>query len=160
MEFRDHQGRRLTINPTVGTLRRVKQQTTINLLDAIVADDAGQPTLLIQLADDDILLAEVLHAACDGQIDDTLDDWIAEMPATVLADGHAALVKALPVFFRHPEQRQYMQILATRAGEAFADGREKALQAISHEPETTGSPSPSAVQESPDLNQTPEPLAS
>ncbi len=157
MEFKDHKGNRLKITPTVGTLRRVKLTTAVNLLDAVVADENGQPTLLIQLEDDDVLLADVLHAACDGQIADTLEEWVEEMPPSVLVDGHAALLKALPVFFRHPAQQEFMRILTERAIEAFANGREEALVEISREPETTGSPSPSDVQGSPESNQTTAP---
>lgn len=157
MEFRDGCDNVLRIEPTVGTLRRVRQRTNHNLLDAIVVNDAGTPELLVALADDDELLAEVLYAACSQQINATFDEWIERQTAEHMRAGHAALMQALPLFFRHPEQRTFAETLIRRLVDGLQDAMIKAVAILTEEPEPSGSNTPTTAPESLDSTPIQEP---
>lgn len=150
-EFRDGQGNLLTIRPTVGTLKRVRERTGRNLLDAIgfeAVEVGGEaqpiPKLLMELEGDSILVGEILYAACADQLSETEDEWLDGLTATELSAGYEALMEVLPLFFKRPEQQDFIRNLIELNGLAQATF----WATESREQETSGSASPGDAQES------------
>lgn len=160
MEFRDGCDNVLRVDATMGTLRRIRQRTNCYLIDAIILNEDGNSSLLMKLEGDDIFLAEVLYAACSDQINATFDEWIERQTAEHMRAGHAALMQALPLFFKRPELRRFMEIVMQAWTDSLIAARQSLSDEMDRKQELSGTSTPTTAPESPDSTPTPEPSES
>lgn len=103
--FKDRAGRSWLVELDVSTVRRVRQKTEDGIDLLAVFDNDGE--LLNRLYSDPILLAEVLWAICQPQIDDkqiTDEEFGRGLAGEAIADATTALLEALADFFPGPKR--------------------------------------------------------
>ena len=94
--FTDSQGRTWVLTVNVDAIRRVRQLTDVDLLEVV----GGK--LLEQLAEDPVLLCDVLFALCKPEADAKQvsdEDFGRSMAGDVIEQATGALLEALADFF-------------------------------------------------------------
>jgi len=90
----------LTVN--VGTIKRVREQTGINLLSLV-----SSPAAVSEVFQDDARLAEVFAAVVQPQLTKagrSLDDFFSCIDGTVIEQGAEALMREIVNFFPEPRR--------------------------------------------------------
>ena len=92
-----------SIEITIGTVRRIKAATGVDLLDPITKDENGVPASSISRAlTDEWVSIEMIRAACDHEIAKhgmTDDQFFEQLDGATLAAAHGALLEAIADFF-------------------------------------------------------------
>lgn len=161
-DFKDAIGRTWSITVTVDTVRRVRQLVSVDLLQVVKTD------LLERLANDPVLLVDVLFAACKPQADHQRidgDSFAAGLCGDAIDAAAMALIGAIADFFPSPTRKLLMRVIdASRAHQGkvaemiearVSEGIARMEATIS----TLGASSPSAAASS-DTTQAPAPSAS
>lgn len=150
MKFEGTDGKLLTIRPTAGMLQRVQSRTGYDLTQCVILTDEGENEILQKLLTHWPTLASVLYAACEPDIDATLDGWLNEFDAKIAAAGRAALFEALPHCFDVPEAQAFCVALLTEMTEQLEAGRNQLREAVA----SIGSPEPTTAPGSQDTART------
>lgn len=109
--FKDRNGREWTVALNVVAAKRVRELCGVNLADAPRTD------LLVRLANDAILLADVLFALVKPQADAaniTFDQFGESLDGEHMKAGLDAMLEGFPDFFSQPEQRRLMRSIVEK----------------------------------------------
>lgn len=112
--FKDSTGRDWLVEVNVSAVKRVRSLLGVDLL-AVVDDNLK---LLAKLADDPILLVDVLYAVCKPQADDakvTDEQFGGVMVGDAIHAGAAALFGAIADFFPEPQKRTAIRKVVEKA---------------------------------------------
>lgn len=127
--FNDATGQEWSIAVTVSTIRDVQDQLRVNLLN--VLDDNA--SLLVQLHEDMVLLADVLWIICQPQAHqrDIGPHKFGELLASdTLHQAATAFFEALADFFPNPQRREALRKLIAKSREAEEVIATRAIQQI------------------------------
>lgn len=127
--FNDATGQEWSIAVTVSTIRDVQDQLRVNLLN--VLDDNA--SLLVQLHEDMVLLADVLWIICQPQAHqrDIGPHKFGELLASdTLHKAATAFFEALADFFPNPQRREALRKLIAKSREAEEVIATRAIQQI------------------------------
>lgn len=135
--FQDKTGREWEISITVEAVKRVRSMCAINLLDAIrITDKDVNADLITQLAEDPVLLVDVLWALCRTQAESRgvkPEDFGEAMDGETVEKATDALLQDLCDFFPAAKRRFLRTVLASAsrikqqseaAAQAFLDSGE------------------------------------
>jgi len=103
--FEDTEKRKWNVDVTITSIKQVKDETGVHLLD----DTVGE-----KLARDSILLCDVVFALCKLQADNRKvsdEDFGRAMAGDAIADASTALVESLTDFFQNRQQRENLRRL-------------------------------------------------
>lgn len=103
--FEDTEKRKWNVDVTITSIKQVKDETGVHLLD----DTVGE-----KLARDPILLCDVVFALCKLQADNRKvsdEDFGRAMAGDAIADASTALVESLTDFFQNRQQRENLRRL-------------------------------------------------
>lgn len=154
--FSDKTGRAWTLAIDIGVMRRARSALAINLADCLVLGDApaGDERLMLRLARDPVLLADLLYVLCEAQAHDrglTDETFVALFDGPSIEAAAAALIEALNDFFRNPASRLVAKttarVLAIRKDANLTDEEldmliDRALDvSLASRPGSTSSPS-------------------
>ena len=135
--FKDIQGRVWTFSITVGTMKRVRALCGVDLYKVIEIDpDNKEKGLLERLAEDPVLLVDVLYSVCKPQADElgvSDVEFGDAMAGDAIENATNALLDELVDFFPEARRKVFQKVLlATRRLQAVT---EKQLNAILEDPE-------------------------
>ena len=135
--FKDAKGRVWQLSVNVGTMKRVRALCDIDLYKIIeIGDDGKAPELLTKLAEDPILLVDVLYAICKPEADaiNVSDEAFGEgMVGDAIENATNALLDELVDFFPAAKRKVFQKVLlATRR---FQAETEKQLETVLADPE-------------------------
>jgi len=108
--FTDKEGREWPVVVNVGAVKRVRDALGVDLLDVAKGD------LLVHLADDPVLLVNVLYVLCRPEADArgvSDEDFGRAMVGGVLDEAASALMKELLDFFPSAQRARALGKLAT-----------------------------------------------
>jgi hypothetical protein len=143
--FTDKDGREWPVVVNVGALRRVRDTLGVDLMDVAGGD------LLERLADDPVILVNVLYVLCRAEADArgvTDEDFGRAMVGGVLDDAASALFKELLAFFPSGPRARALARLATllKARQQAATEMAAALESI---PGGSSGASPASAESTP-----------
>lgn len=99
--FKDNKGKTWTVEVNVLTIKKIRAHCNVNLLDVLDLNQ-GADSLLAKLADDPVLLADILYAICVPEQDQNADTEAAFMTAIagdVVDQATWALMEEIADFF-------------------------------------------------------------
>ena len=135
--FKDAKGRVWSVAITVGTMKRVRALCGVDLYKIIeIGDDGKAPELLTKLAEDPILLVDVLYAVCKPEADaiNVSDEAFGEgMVGDVIENATNALLDDLVDFFPEAKRKVFQKVL--QATRRFQAETEKQLNTFLADPE-------------------------
>ena len=129
--FKDNQNRTWTIVVNVAAVKRVRSLLEINLLDVVKLDKDDKPNveLLEKLAEDPVLLCDVIYCICKPDADAqniSDEDFGMAMGGDAIEHATTALLEELVDFF--PEAKRLVLRKLMNAGEKVKIQMEKALK--------------------------------
>lgn len=129
--FKDGKGRVWTLDITVLTLRRVKSDTGVDLLEVLGPNAA----LLRRIYDEPLLLASVLWSIARvtnrAQADEVTEDgFMEQLAGDVLDQATHALLEAIVSFFPSPKDRKNLAAVLKATDEAMDKAREMAAKEL------------------------------
>lgn len=131
--FTDAKGRSWSLSVTVQTLRQVRARCDINLTDIILLRPGERPdtSLLERLANDPILLVDVLYAILEDeaearQVDEKM--FGEAMAGDAIEAATAALLDEVIAFFPQAKRLTLQRLMAV--SRRFAEEQKKALQTL------------------------------
>lgn len=139
--FSDNTGRNWTLAVNVGTIKRVRALCGVDLANIITMEAGQNPKvdLLDRLANDPVLLVDVLYAVCKEEADknNVSDvDFGRAMAGDAIELATAALLDEIIDFFPETKRRVFRKILdATRR---FESKTKQALAALLTDPALDG----------------------
>lgn len=135
--FTDAKGRSWSLSVTVQTLRQVRARCDINLTDIILLRPGERPdtSLLERLANDPILLVDVLYAILEDeaearQVDEKM--FGEAMAGDAIEAATAALLDEVIAFFPQAKRLTLQRLMAV--SRRFAEEQKKALQTLLDSP--------------------------
>lgn len=136
--FQDKNGKKWNIELNVGTAKRVKSECGIDLVNVITMsrDGKAQASALERLAEDPILLVDVLFSLCKEQAKEfEIDDFaFAELfNADAVEQASNALMEEI-INFSQPAKRKALTRIY-RTAKDFAARMDKQLEQILESPE-------------------------
>lgn len=136
--FQDKNGKKWNIELNVGTAKRVKSECEIDLVNVITMshDGKAQASALERLAEDPILLVDVLFSLCKEQAKESgVDDFaFAELfNADAVEQSSNALMEEI-INFSQPAKRKALTRIY-RTAKDFAARMDKQLEQILESPE-------------------------
>jgi len=150
--FRDGSGRDWAVTITVATVKRVKSLLGLDLLKI-------EDNLIGRVADDPVLLCDLLYAVCKPQADEcgVADSAFGELLAGDVLDAATdAFLEELVGFFPRHRRRVLAAVLAKQkdllgavAAKAMARVEELTLDQLTSGEKSTGSPASSAATPAP-----------
>lgn len=129
--FKTTDGAEWVLAVSVGTIKRVREETGINLLALV-----SSPAAVADVFHDDVRLAEVLAAVVKPQLDQagrSLDAFFSCIDGTVVEQGAEALLREIANFFQEPRRTVLLKAMdkAQAANKAKSEaGAAAALEAI------------------------------
>lgn len=127
LTFKDHKNREWNCAITVGTVKRVKEATALNLCDAL------DGKLLIELGNDTLKFIEVLYHILKPQAEKagvTDEDLAEALWGDTLNAAYESFVEGLISFFQRPEQREVLGRLMQKTKETQAKAGVAAIRLI------------------------------
>jgi len=106
--FKDNTGREWLLSINVDSIKRLRGLLNVDLL-AITKPDSP---LLAQIADDEVLLVDVIYVLCKAQADEagvSDEEFGRAMAGDAIEAGYGAFLKELVGFFRSPAKRRVLQ---------------------------------------------------
>ena len=136
--FQDKNGKKWNIELNVGTAKRVKSECEIDLVNVITMsrDGKAQASPLERLAEDPILLVDVLFSLCKEQAKESgIDDFaFAELfNADAVEQSSNALMEEI-INFSQPAKRKALTRIY-RTAKDFAARMDKQLEQVLESPE-------------------------
>lgn len=136
--FNDQKGRSWALCVTVQTLRRVKAQCGINLTDIILLkpEEAPDVSLLEQLANDPVLLVDVLYAALSDEAEArgvSAQDFGEAMAGDAIETATEALLDEVIAFFPLAKRRILQRLM--EVSRRFAERQKEALETLLESPD-------------------------
>lgn len=137
--FIDNSGRRWLLEITVSAVKRVRALCDgLDILNVISFDDKGNPetTVLEKIANDPVLLVDVLYAVCKPEADAqgvSDEDFGKAMVGDIIEDATNKLLDAIVDFF--PEAKRKLCQKALGAARRFAAQNTKTLINLLDDPE-------------------------
>jgi hypothetical protein len=125
--FKDTEGRAYSIEVNVLAIKKVRAHCNINLLDVLDVEQ-GSEGLLARLADDPVLLAEILYAICVPDQEKTGESenaFMAAMAGEVVEQATMALLEEIADFFPKAKGALLRKVLEMARGQ-----ERKAVEAI------------------------------
>jgi len=122
--FTDNTGRTWIVNVNVGTIKRVRALCDVDIANIISIESGQKPkiALLEQLANDPVLLVDVLYAVCKEEADTkniSDEDFGRSMAGDAIEHATSALLDEIIDFFPETKRKVFRRILdATRRFEA------------------------------------------
>jgi hypothetical protein len=114
-QFSDSKNRVWTLEPTVGTIKRIRDLTEINVLD--LGD--SKSTLIERLHNEPWILCDILYAACKPQMEAahvTSEDFGAALGGDTLAKAFEAL-QAMLISFSSGGRRSLLEKIFAKSKE-------------------------------------------
>ena len=139
--FTDNTGRTWTLAVNVGTIKRVRALCNVDLANIITMEPGQNPRvdLLERLANDPVLLVDVLYAVCKPEADSKSisdEDFGRAMGGDAIELATSALLDEVIDFFPEAKRKVFRKILdATRR---FETKSKKALTELLEDPALDG----------------------
>lgn len=133
--FTDWKGQEWEISITVGTIRKVRTKLSIDLANAFEFDASGKATndVLMQIAEDPVLLIDVLYCICEEQAKarNISDVAFGELFSTgeMIEDATNALLQGL-LRFLPPSKRLAMEKILQIANRNMTKMQEESRKAL------------------------------
>lgn len=149
--YTDATGESWSLVVTVDTVRRVRQLVSVDLMDVVKGAKPGDPpSLLNRLAEDPVLLVDVLYAICKPQVEMRKLDaeaFAARLAGDAIDTATMELLGAIADFFPSPTRKLLLQLI--EAGRAYHNKAvditaDRVRLGIAEMMETLGASSPSA----------------
>lgn len=135
--FNDNMSRTWVLTVNVGTIKRVRALCGIDLANIISIENGKAPKvdLLEQLANDPVLLVDVLYAVCKEQADSknvSDEDFGRAMAGDAIEHATAALLDEIIDFFPEAKRQVFSKILS--ATRRFQSKTKQALTDMLNDP--------------------------
>jgi hypothetical protein len=139
--FTDNVGRVWTVNVNVGTVKRVRALCNVDIASIVTMETDGKPKieLLERLANDPVLLVDVLYAVCKEEADAknvSDEEFGRAMAGDSIEKATAALLDEIIDFFPEAKRRVFAKILA--ATRRFQEKTKEELAKLLDDPALDG----------------------